>query len=76
MKEQRAPTQRLSKRKSTSNASWGGAPTQRLSKRKSTNNASWGGPQQREFREEIHQAKQVGVTETDSLSMRTNNAEY
>ncbi|OHP90048.1 hypothetical protein HMPREF2538_10905, partial [Staphylococcus sp. HMSC063E12] len=33
---------RLSKRKPTDNASWGGAPTKRLSKRKPTDNASWG----------------------------------
>ncbi|MGZ1717758.1 hypothetical protein [Staphylococcus argenteus] len=39
-----APTQRISKRNSTDNASWGGAPTQRISKRNSTDNASWGGP--------------------------------
>ncbi|WP_224740575.1 hypothetical protein, partial [Staphylococcus aureus] len=35
-----APTQRISKRNSTGNASWR-APTQRISKRNSTGNASW-----------------------------------
>ncbi|EFU84972.1 nitrogen regulation protein NIFR3 [Staphylococcus lugdunensis] len=39
-----------------------GALTERKAKRISPNKASWGaGPQQREFREEIQQAKQVGV---------------
>ena len=43
-----APTQGISKRNSTDNASWGGAPTQGISKRNSTGNASWGGaPTQR-----------------------------
>ncbi|RZI07609.1 hypothetical protein EIH03_05550, partial [Staphylococcus aureus] len=36
-----APTQRISKRKLTGNASWGWAPTQRNWKRNSTGNASW-----------------------------------
>ncbi|HGZ8367782.1 TPA: hypothetical protein ACOFLV_002785, partial [Staphylococcus aureus] len=40
--------QRISKRNSTNNVSWGGAPTQRISKRNSTNNVSWGGSLKKE----------------------------
>ncbi|MCI2815108.1 MULTISPECIES: hypothetical protein [Staphylococcus] len=46
-----------------------GAPTERNAKRISPNKASWGaGPQQREFREEIQQAKQVGVPKAIPLA--------
>ncbi|WP_207104985.1 hypothetical protein, partial [Staphylococcus borealis] len=40
-----------------------GAPAKRISSRNSTSKASWeSGPQQREFHQEILQAKQAGVT--------------
>ncbi len=36
-------TERISKRNSTGNASWGVGPNAGISKRNSTGNASWGG---------------------------------
>ena len=56
----RGPSKRLSKRKPTDNASWGGAPTKRLSKRKPTDNTSWGGAQQKGFRKESRRTTQAG----------------
>ncbi|OFS37399.1 hypothetical protein HMPREF2916_11195 [Staphylococcus sp. HMSC068D05] len=38
-----------------------GGSTERISTRNSTSKGSWGRPQQREFQQEILQAKQVGV---------------
>ncbi|HHR3531339.1 TPA: hypothetical protein ACS5AR_001153 [Staphylococcus aureus] len=38
-----APTQRISKRNSTGNASWGGAQHREIESTISTGNASWGG---------------------------------
>ena len=43
----RAPTQRISKRNSTGNASWGGVPTQKLTKSQLT--IMLAGPQHREI---------------------------
>ena len=55
---------RLSKRKPTDNASWGGAPAKRLSKRKPTDNASWGGAPAKGFRKESRRITQAGVDPT------------
>ncbi|EXP62790.1 hypothetical protein V823_02539, partial [Staphylococcus aureus T62976] len=45
-----APTQRISKRNSTGNASWGGAPKKKACKKYFYNNVQVGdGPQQREI---------------------------
>ena len=46
-----------------------GAPTQRNAKRISTSKGSWGGPQQREFRQEIPQAKEVGFQQKNYVKI-------
>ncbi|EWC09043.1 hypothetical protein U307_02658, partial [Staphylococcus aureus F86379] len=57
-----APTQRISKRNSTGNASWGGAPTKRNWIPNFYRQCKLGcGPQHREFRKEILQAMRVGA---------------
>ncbi|EYH36054.1 hypothetical protein V797_00678 [Staphylococcus aureus H88188] len=55
-----APTQRISKRNSTGNASWRGPNTENFEK-KFYRQCKLAGPQHREFRKEILQAMQVGV---------------
>ncbi|WP_160310277.1 hypothetical protein [Staphylococcus aureus] len=54
-----APTKRISKRNSTSNASWRG-PNKENFEKKFYKQCKLAGPQQREFRKEILQAMQVG----------------
>ncbi|MEN0306458.1 hypothetical protein AAGX46_03805 [Staphylococcus aureus] len=44
-----APTQRISKRNSTGNASWGGGPNTEADEKSAYNNVQVGGPQQREI---------------------------
>ncbi len=58
-----APTQRISKRNSTGNASWGVGPQHReFRKRNSTGNASWGvGPNKEELDSQFLQTMQVGL---------------
>ncbi|AYV00403.1 hypothetical protein HMPRFS0000_2493 [Staphylococcus aureus] len=45
----RAPTQRISKRNSTGNASWGGGPNTEADEKSAYNNVQVGGPQHREI---------------------------
>ena len=45
-------------------------PQQRISRRNSSGNASWGGAPAKKFREEIHQATQVGVGPQQKISRR------
>ncbi|RUQ64824.1 hypothetical protein ELQ84_04470 [Staphylococcus aureus] len=57
-----APTQRISKRNSTGNASWGVGPNTENFEKKFYRQCELGcGPQHREFRKEILQAMRVGV---------------
>ncbi|AGU60907.1 Nitrogen regulation protein NIFR3 [Staphylococcus aureus subsp. aureus CN1] len=57
-----APTQRISKRNSTGNASWGVGPNTENFEKKFYRQCKLGcGPQHREFRKEILQAMRVGV---------------
>jgi len=57
-----APTKRISSRNSPNKASWGRGPNKENFEQKFTKQSKLGsGPQQREFRAEIRQAKQVGV---------------
>ena len=56
-----ASTQRISKRNSTGNASWGVGPNKEADVKSAYNNVQVGvGPQHREFRKEILQAMRVG----------------
>ncbi|OHP88300.1 hypothetical protein HMPREF2529_11200 [Staphylococcus sp. HMSC063D03] len=56
------PTERNAKHISPSKASWGRGPNKENFEQKFTKQSKLGsGPQQREFRAEIRQAKQVGV---------------
>ena len=64
-----ALTQRNAKRISTSKGSWGWGPNKEAFKRKPTDKASWGGPQQREFRQEIPQAKEVGFQQKNYVKI-------
>ncbi|MGX0661024.1 hypothetical protein ACUXD4_000836, partial [Staphylococcus lugdunensis] len=57
-----APTKRISSRISPSKASWGWGPNKENFEQNFAKQSKLGlGPQQREFRAEIRQAKQVGV---------------
>ena len=55
-----APTRRLSKRKPTNSASWGGAPTKKCNKH-FHGQSKLGWPQLGEVRSEIQQAKQAEI---------------
>ncbi|MCG9857842.1 hypothetical protein LHK29_10795 [Staphylococcus argenteus] len=55
------PTQRISRRNSTDNASWGGPNTEADGKSANKNVQVGVGPRHREFQEEILQTMQVGV---------------
>ena len=57
-----APTQRISKRNSTGNASWGVGPNTEDDEKSAYNNVQVGdGPQQREIDSQFLQTIQVGV---------------
>ncbi len=75
-----APTQRISKRNSTGNASWGVGPNTENFEKKFYRQCELGcGPQHREFRKEILQAMRVGVwAPTQRISKRnsTGNASW
>ena len=61
-------TQRISKRNSTGNASWGVGPTQRISKRNSTGNASWGvGANTEAYEKSAYNNVQVGGANKEKL---------
>ncbi len=64
-----APTQRISKRKSTGNARWGVGPnTENFEKRFYRQCELGCGPPHREFRKEILQAMQVGGAPSQKLT--------
>ncbi|CAC5838398.1 Nitrogen regulation protein NIFR3 [Staphylococcus aureus] len=70
-----AQTQRISKRNSTSNASWGAGPNTENFKKKFYKQCELGsGPKHREFRKEILQAMQVGSGSPIGFPISTGNA--
>ncbi|EYK93874.1 hypothetical protein V648_01363 [Staphylococcus aureus W32014] len=74
-----APTQRISKRNSTGNASWRGPNTENFEKKFYRQCKLGCGPQHREFRKEILQAMQVGDGPQQreiGFSISTDNASW